>query len=530
MSHLYVQGMKNLACAADIDGANFDGLNYPRHTMARLRKVTESCRGNQTIFNMHGGDSFGKAATGRHLSTVVKYMAHYTFIDSLMDGEQFNYTEGADYYLLELSGLPFGIMNDLYGWTGGIGEPNVVYGALYGMNARLPNGPGLEVIESVWNVWDSFDIASADMYGYWDDECPVHVHGGQSDVGDVRATAFVQPGNATWIAIANFAKHPGKTRTNVTLTIEWSVLGLSANMTSLCAPQVVGVQTSLPQERPVGLWADGDVLSIGNGGGLWLMLTTRPIKTHMVAGRCTGQPPPQRHSLKTDDDLPPPPPPLPPWVPPPKFPMNPCPCGELCKPLRRVTNRTKAQFLGFFATRIYNGSGNAWLHWDWESMSTVAVWSTWNLPGANWGLLCKAHAEGVRVVAPFRGGNYHSDQLLNASARKVWITRQLVELTHFGLDGTNFDVEGQYNSTKKPALTSLICETQQMQKQYLPDATLTFDLDITPDNPTIIGGCECCPPVRLSVCLLTLLLCVIIAHRRLPSACEVPRSRGADGL
>ena len=27
-----------------------------------------------------------------------------------------------------------------------------------------------------------------------------------------------------------------------------------------------------------------------------------------------------------------------------------------------------------------------------------------------------------------------------------------------------------------------------MQKQYLPDATLSFDLDITPDNPTIIVG------------------------------------------
>lgn len=138
---------------------------------------------------MHGGNSLLKD----QVSTVVAYAAHYTFIDSLMDGEQFNYTEGPEYYLLELSAIPFGMMNDLYGWTGGIGEPNIHYGALYGMNARLPNGPGLQVIallheqrkkclsqtmqlfrelkigpglqviESVWHLWDALGISEYDM-------------------------------------------------------------------------------------------------------------------------------------------------------------------------------------------------------------------------------------------------------------------------------------------------------------------------------------------------------------------------------
>ena len=201
---------------------------------------------------------------------------------------------------------------------------------------------------------------------------------------------------------------------------------------------------------------------------------------------------PQRHRLKTDD-VQSPPPPLPPWVPPPSgFPTNPCPCGELCKPLRRsvLENRTKAQFFGFFATKIYNGSGDAWLHWDWQTISTVEVWSTWHLPGAGWGLLCRAHAEGVRVVVPLRGGagSGYVTGSDNASARKQWITMQVVEMDHFGLDGGNFDVEGQYNTSRKSALTSLICETRQAMQQYLPDATLTFDLAIAPDNPTIRGG------------------------------------------
>ena len=58
------------------------------------------------------------------------------------------------------------MMNDLYGWTGGIGIPNLHYGALYGMNARLPNGPGLEVIESVWHC-ESIYLSPWDMRLLW---------------------------------------------------------------------------------------------------------------------------------------------------------------------------------------------------------------------------------------------------------------------------------------------------------------------------------------------------------------------------
>lgn len=188
---------------------------------------------------------------------------------------------------------------------------------------------------------------------------------------------------------------------------------------------------------------------------------------------------------------------LPPWSPPASmpgfwhgFPLNKCPCGELCKPLRRSagSQAQKKQFFGFFSTKIYNGSSDAWRHWDWSSISTVAVWSAWELPAANWSMLCKAHSAGVRIVLPFRGADFHSNQILNASARHQWITNQVSELAYFGLDGLNYDAEGQYNASKKAALTSLICETQQMQKKYLPDATLSFDLSIAPDNPTVQGG------------------------------------------
>lgn len=179
-----------------------------------------------------------------------------------------------------------------------------------------------------------------------------------------------------------------------------------------------------------------------------------------------------------------------PWKPPSEFPMNRCPCGELCKPLSSSTRRHahKKRFFGFWATKLYNGSSVAWHDWDWESISTVAVWSIWDLPAANWSMLCRAHSEGVQVVVPFRGGDYHGEQILNVTARHEWITNQVSELAYFGLDGTNFDIEGQYNASRRTSLTNLICETQEMQQQYLPESTLTMDLDITPDNAVITGG------------------------------------------
>jgi di-N-acetylchitobiase len=201
----------------------------------------------------------------------------------------------------------------------------------------------------------------------------------------------------------------------------------------------------------------------------------------------------------------------PPWQPPTGFPTNPCPCGVLCQPLVRADhspnntarNRT-LEFFGFHATSIYNGTNDDWQHWDFDSLTTIAVWSIWQLPFANWSMLCKAHAHGVRVVVPFHttnvpaDANDHSAQIMNATARQEWIQYQVALISALGLDGVNFDIEGQYNVSHRSSVTALVCETQQALRAVLPSASVTFDLDITPDNPTITGGYDY---LALSHCL-----------------------------
>ena len=114
-----------------------------------------------------------------------------------MTGEVFDYTRDPWYYLLELSGIPFGMMSDLYGWgPAPRGEPNLFYGAVVGMTARMPNGPGIVPVRATWQLWDAFDIASATLRGWWDDTCPVNVRvlpdsDGHTSLAPVKATAFV---------------------------------------------------------------------------------------------------------------------------------------------------------------------------------------------------------------------------------------------------------------------------------------------------------------------------------------------------
>jgi hypothetical protein len=129
-ANYYIEGMRRIACYPPfIDGVELDGLAYPRSVTERLRKVTERCdrlsqrhwtaggtapyqglgeQKTQTIFNEHISDNFpGDGVTG-----MLMYLEHFTFVDSLVTGEVFDYTGSPEYYLLEISGIPFGIMSD----------------------------------------------------------------------------------------------------------------------------------------------------------------------------------------------------------------------------------------------------------------------------------------------------------------------------------------------------------------------------------------------------------------------------------
>ncbi|MCS7265872.1 MAG: DUF6067 family protein, partial [Armatimonadetes bacterium] len=114
----------------------------------------------------------------------------------------FNYNMPPDYWLVEISGIPFGLMGDML--EGG-GHP--YRGMIYGMTGRYhictPN---------LWQALDAFGIQDAEMIGYWRKDCPV-----RTDKPNVLATVYRKRGKAL-IALAHFNLRKEQQEAKVRLT------------------------------------------------------------------------------------------------------------------------------------------------------------------------------------------------------------------------------------------------------------------------------------------------------------------------
>lgn len=123
-------------------------------------------------------------------------------MDSLWFGENFDYErETADYWLLEVSGLPFGLAGSVMcglpqgaeaaAWRG------MLYAATgrectYGSDGAPPPGPRASAL---WPFLSEVGIERARMAGYWDGASPLTVRNCSSDV---RATVYARAGEVTF--------------------------------------------------------------------------------------------------------------------------------------------------------------------------------------------------------------------------------------------------------------------------------------------------------------------------------------------
>lgn len=217
----YLEGLSWLIKNVGIDGLYLDGIGYDREIMKRVRKVMDRARPG-CLIDFHSGNNFDKAY-GLN-SCVSGYMEHFPYVDSLWFGEMFNYDESPDYWLVEISGIPFGLYGEMLQNNG-----NPWRGMIYGMTARYYSGADPK---HIWKLWDDFGIAQAKMLGYWSPACPVH-----TDNPDVLATAYVRKGR-TLISLASWSKEP----VSVQLRIDWKALGLDPAKVRLVAPAVQGFQ------------------------------------------------------------------------------------------------------------------------------------------------------------------------------------------------------------------------------------------------------------------------------------------------
>lgn len=217
----YLEGLAWLMRTVQIDGLYLDGIGYDREIMKRVRRTMDSSRPGSLI-DFHSGNEFG--FNDWRISPACKYMEHFPYINSLWFGEGYDYNETPDYWLVEVSGIPFGLYGEMLEGGG-----NPWRGMIYGMTARYYSGADPK---HIWKLWDDFGIADAKMIGYWDRNCPV-----KTDNKDVLATVYAKSGKAL-VSLASWAKDPVKVKLNV----DWKALGLDIGKASLTAPAIPGFQ------------------------------------------------------------------------------------------------------------------------------------------------------------------------------------------------------------------------------------------------------------------------------------------------
>jgi hypothetical protein len=218
----YLEGLSWMIRNTGLDGLYLDGIGYDRQIMKRVRKVMDRARPG-CLIDFHSGNEFG--FNGLRISPANKYMEHFPYINSLWFGEGYDYqSEPPDYWLVEISGIPFGLYGEMLQGGG-----NPWRGMIYGMTARL--GWGGEP-RPVWKLWDEFGIRDARMIGYWDESCPV-----KTDRPNVLATAYVKQGK-TLVSLASWAPETVECR----LSIDWKALGLDPQKAHLFAPAIESFQ------------------------------------------------------------------------------------------------------------------------------------------------------------------------------------------------------------------------------------------------------------------------------------------------
>jgi len=250
-SNFYLEGLDYLVKKAGIDGLYIDDTALDRKSMQRARRILDADGNTGRRVNMHSWNHFNSLAKWSNSS--IAFMELYPYYDGLWHGEGFNANSSPEFMLVEMSGIPYGLMSEM------LDHPNPWHGMVFGMRSRWPwSGDP----RNIWKLEDRFGIADADYTGWWDPACPV-----KTGNPLVKASVYRKSGRSL-IALASWA--PGETA--VKLTIDWHALGLAPQKTTLWAPACEGFQSECV------FAADGPIL-VAPGKG-WLLIADeqpRPV-------------------------------------------------------------------------------------------------------------------------------------------------------------------------------------------------------------------------------------------------------------
>ena len=239
----YLEGLDWLMKNVGIDGLYIDDLAFDRMTMKRIRKVMNRTNPGAMI-DLHSANQYNPKDGFANSANL--YLEHFPYLDRLWFGEYFNYDFPPEFWLVEVSGIPYGLMGEMLEGGG-----NPWRGMLFGMTGRSPrvdNGP-------LWKLWDSFGMQNSEMIGYWVKDNPV-----KTGSEKTLATVYSHMGDKALISLATWEDTDAK----VKLSIDWAKLGLDPSKVTLHAPAIENFQ----QEAT---WKPGDEIVVPKGKGLLII-------------------------------------------------------------------------------------------------------------------------------------------------------------------------------------------------------------------------------------------------------------------
>lgn len=218
LDNFFLEGLDWLCKNTEIDGIYLDGTALDRNALRRARKILDKTRPSALI-DVHIWNNFREK--GCYANGINLYMDLLPFTDHLWIGEGRSYDRMPDYWLVEMSGIPFGVPSQMLNQGG-----NRWRGMVFG----LTNRPGWygPTPKYIWQFWDEHRISEMEMYGFWHKEVPVH-----TDNSMLYATAYCSKDEVI-ISVANWdnESHVGR------LYVDWEKLGFNPNEVTCKIPYI----------------------------------------------------------------------------------------------------------------------------------------------------------------------------------------------------------------------------------------------------------------------------------------------------
>eukprot|EP00753_Platysulcus_tardus_P008428 PLAT160.2.p1 GENE.PLAT160.2~~PLAT160.2.p1 ORF type:complete len:438 (-),score=200.26 PLAT160.2:27-1340(-) len=238
--NFYIEGAYWVLRNFLLDGLHLSSANMIPQTARRLRRLLNGHKRSRVAdVALHG--------------SMMRYHLLIPFVQRglLRAGELPGEEASAEEWLVEASGVPFGLRVDM------LGEGNAYKAMLFGMTSRCTNSGLLGRINcpsaQLWDVLEAFGLQQTSLLGWWLPSPPAVT----SDAR-VKASVYLQPGKRALIALASWE---ARETLSVTLTIDWQALGFAA--TPVSARRIPGFQAQLELE-------DGETILVPPGKGALL--------------------------------------------------------------------------------------------------------------------------------------------------------------------------------------------------------------------------------------------------------------------